>query len=75
MQTSQLDSDPWQQRNREFLEQADGMELSLVELILTASECSEDESEVGDLVDAMVETGKVLLSERDTSCESRLATA
>ncbi|MBW2271758.1 MAG: hypothetical protein JRG96_00700 [Deltaproteobacteria bacterium] len=63
MENAHPDAAPWQQRNRTLLEQADGIELSLVELVLAASECSEDEGEVCDLVDVMLETGKVVLSE------------
>lgn len=75
MQITHPDADPWQQESRELLEQADGIELSLVELVLAASECSEDEGEVIDLVDAMVETGKVLLTGLEAKHEPQLATA
>ncbi len=75
MQIVHPDADPWQRESRELLEQADGIELSLVELVLAASECSEDEGEVIDLVDVMLETGKVLLTGLDADHEPRLATA
>jgi len=74
MPTTEPDTDPWQQQNHQLLEQADGLELSLVELVLAASECSEDEGEVSDLVDALVETGKVLLSDPGAQSEPQLAT-
>jgi hypothetical protein len=63
MPITETAADSWQQRNLELLEQADGIELSLVELVLAASECSEDEGELRDLVDGMVETGKVVVRE------------
>jgi hypothetical protein len=74
MPITEPDSDPWQQQNNQLLEQADGLELSLVELVLAASECSEDEGEVRDLVDALVETGKVLLSDPGAQSEPQLTT-
>ena len=75
MWIAEPDTDPWQQQNRELLERANGLELSLVELVLAASECSEDEGEVCDLVDGLLETGKVQLCAPGTGREPGRATA
>ncbi len=47
---------------RELLEGDDALELSFVELILVAADCSEDESEISDLVDGLLGSGRVQLS-------------
>jgi len=51
-----------QVRTRELLELADGIEATLVELVVAACECSEDEQEICDLVDEAVESGRVQLT-------------
>jgi hypothetical protein len=50
-------------RTREFLESGEPLELSFVELVIAASECSEDESEIYELVDGLMESGRVSLEE------------
>jgi hypothetical protein len=46
-----------------LLEGDDRLELSFVELVVVASECSEDESEIFDLVDGLIDSGRVRLME------------
>jgi hypothetical protein len=46
-----------------LLEGDDRLELSFVELVVVASECSEDESEIFDLVDDLIDSGRVRLME------------
>ena len=75
MENAPTDPDSWQKQNHRLLEQADEMDLSLVDLVLAATECSEDEGEVRDLVDAMVETGKVRLSALEGSRAAPLSAA
>ena len=43
----------------EILAIGDTLDLSLVELIIMASECSEDATEIADLVDALFDSGRV----------------
>jgi hypothetical protein len=51
--------DVWTEQTRELLETEDSLELTLVELVVAATECSEDENEICDLVDGLIETGRV----------------
>lgn len=51
------------QPTRVLLEGDDRLELSFVELVVVASECSEDESEIFDLVDGLIDSGRVRLME------------
>jgi hypothetical protein len=53
--------DDWSDMNRQALESGNDLEFSLVELVLAASECSEDEMEVQDLVDGLIDCGQVQL--------------
>ena len=53
-------------QTRNLLEGADDLELSFVELIVAASECSEDEGEIFDLVDGLMLSDRIQLS-NDTS--------
>ncbi|MCZ6462712.1 MAG: hypothetical protein O7A09_00105 [Proteobacteria bacterium] len=53
--------DSWKNRHRELLESAAVIEASLVELVLAASECSEDESEIADHLDELLASGRVQL--------------
>jgi len=46
---------------REMLEGEQSLELSFVELVIAASECSEDETEIADLVDGLIASGRVTL--------------
>jgi hypothetical protein len=48
---------------REMLESEQPLELSFVELVIAASECSEDESEIFDLVDGLMRSGRVTLDQ------------
>jgi hypothetical protein len=48
-------------QTRSLLETGDSLELTLVELIVAVSECTEDESELCDLLDGLIETGRVRL--------------
>jgi hypothetical protein len=50
-------------QTREWLEDGDQQELSLVELVVAACEFSEDETEVADLVDGLIATGRVVVRE------------
>lgn len=54
-----------QLQTRELLETAGDLEVSIVELIVAASECSEDAYEIGDLVDELVDSGKLRIRRRD----------
>ena len=51
--------DSWKSRHRELLESAAVIEASLVELVLAASECSEDEWEIADHLDDLLASGRV----------------
>jgi hypothetical protein len=48
-------------RTRDQLETCRELELSFVELVVAASEQSEDEQEVADLVDGLLASGRVRL--------------
>ena len=48
-------------RTIEHLESSAEIELSFVELVVFASELSEDEQEVGDLVDGLLASGRIRL--------------
>jgi hypothetical protein len=48
-----------QNQTREVLAAGDTLELSLVELVIMASECSEDATEIADLVDGLIDSGRV----------------
>jgi hypothetical protein len=50
-------------RTREVLESEEQLDLSFVELVIAASECSEDESEIFELVDGLMQSGRVRLEE------------
>lgn len=58
----QTERDEWRDKNRDLLGAADVAPVSFVELVLAASECSEDESEIFDLVDDFVASGRVELA-------------
>ncbi len=60
MQIDQLDD--WRDKNCNLLESASEIRLSIVDVVLAASECSEDESEIFDLVDDFVASGRVELA-------------
>jgi hypothetical protein len=47
--------------SRALFEGDDPLEASLIELIICASECSEDEMEVADQLDAVLASGRVQL--------------
>jgi hypothetical protein len=47
----------------DLLEHGDSLELSLVELVVAASDHSEDQYEISDLVDGLIETGRVTVRE------------
>jgi hypothetical protein len=49
----------WRTQTLEALETGPTLELSLVELVVMASECSEDGSEISDLVDGLIDSGRV----------------
>jgi hypothetical protein len=49
---------------QKILESEEQLELSFVELVIAASECSEDESEIFELVDGLMQSGRVSLEER-----------
>jgi len=48
---------------QEILESEEQLELSFIELVIAASECSEDESEIFELVDGLMQSGRVRLEE------------
>lgn len=49
-------------RTRQLLQSEDPLELSFVELVVAATECSEDESEIFDLIDGLLESDRVQLT-------------
>jgi hypothetical protein len=49
----------WRTQTLEALKSTQALELSLVELVVLASECSEDGSEISDLVDGLIDSGRV----------------
>jgi hypothetical protein len=51
---------------REELESETPLDLSLVDLVLVASECTEDESELRDIVDDLMQSGRVQLRKLET---------
>ena len=51
--------DQGQQETLEWLEQDGELELSMVELVVAASEASEDQQEIADLIDGLIEQGRV----------------
>jgi len=61
----QTDHDDWREKNQEFLDSSHTSALSLIEVVLAASECSEDEGEIFDLVDDMVTSGRARLASLD----------
>jgi hypothetical protein len=50
----QNDMDDWRDLHIELIDSVEHTEFSLVELVLTASELSEDENEIFDLVDGII---------------------
>jgi hypothetical protein len=54
--------DDWRDKNLELLNSEGAGELSFVELVLAATECSEDESEIFDLVDDFVSSARAELT-------------
>ena len=52
-------TDAWTERNRVQLEAPTPMSLSLVELVVTASELTEDETELADLIGGLLDSGSV----------------
>ena len=53
--------DEWSQACRQQLESDEPVELSIIDLVLFASECTEDEGELRDIVDGFVQTGRAQL--------------
>jgi len=53
--------DHWSARTRDLLDGGEGLEASLVDLVLAACELSEDETEIADRVDALLHSGRVRL--------------
>jgi len=51
----------WTAHNVNLLEGTEPLDASLVELVLLASECSEDQGEIFDSVDRLFEAGRVRL--------------
>jgi hypothetical protein len=51
------------EETRTLIEGDAPLEGSLIDLIVAASECSEDEAEIFDLIDGLLESGRVALSE------------
>ena len=56
------DTDSWGARTQAALEAADGIDASLVELVVAVSELFEDPAELNDLIDGLIETGRVRLT-------------
>ena len=48
---------------RALIEGGDPLEASFIELVIGASECSDDGAEIADLVDALLDSDRVQLSE------------
>ncbi len=46
-------------RTRELLERGEPLDVSLVELVIAASECSDDGFEISDRVDTLLASGRV----------------
>ncbi len=51
--------DDWSATNRQILQTGSDLEFGLVDLVLAASECSDDEMEIQDLVDGLIDCGNV----------------
>ena len=51
---------------RQELESETPLDLSLVDLVLVASECTEDEGELRDIVDDLIRSGRVQLRRLET---------
>jgi hypothetical protein len=54
----------FQLQTRTLLETATELDLSIVELVVAASECSDDAYEVDDLVDDLVDSGRIRIRRR-----------
>ena len=54
-----------QMQTRELLDSASDLDVSIVELIVAASECSDDAYEIGDLVDGLVDSGRLRILRSD----------
>ena len=50
--------DRGQQETLDWLEQGEASELGFIELVIAASEASEDQQEIADLVDGLVDAGR-----------------
>jgi hypothetical protein len=54
-----------QLQTRELLDSTSDLDVSIVELIVAASECSDDAYEIGDIVDGLVDSGRLRIRRRD----------
>jgi len=54
-----------QSRTREMLRSASSVEVSIVELVVAATECSDDAYEIDDLVHGLVESGRFQVRRRE----------
>jgi hypothetical protein len=54
----------FQRQTRALLETAIELDLSIVELVVAASECSDDAYEIDDLVDDLVDSGRIRIRRR-----------
>ena len=54
-----------QLQTREVLDSASDLEVSIVELVVAASECSDDAYEIGDIVDGLIDSGRCRIRRRD----------
>jgi hypothetical protein len=54
----------FQLQTRTLLETATELDISIVELVVAASECSDDAYEIDDLVDDLVDSGRIRIRRR-----------